>query len=222
MPTIADRAQYWDHYAARVTTEEREKALKGAFGWTQYEGHGPGLELLGGPLCALELGSGCGNAVAALALEGVDATGVDLSAVHIEIAEQCWGDIPGAHFLRADAIEFLASTDQKWDAIYSIWGGLWFSNPEVWLPLVRKRLSVGGKLVISHAPAVPGSYGIQGMYGNGFKGRQVWIYRWAYEPETWADLLRQHGFAHVDARVEPAPEPGHVGTLIIEARPLPL
>jgi len=65
---------------------------------------------------------------------------------------------------------------------------------------------------------VPGSYGIQGMYGNGFTGRQVWLYRWAYEPDSWADLLHQHGFTDVHARVEPAPEPGNVGTLIVEGR----
>lgn len=33
-----------------------------------------------------------------------------------------------------------------------------------------------------------------------------------------APLLRQHGFVDVNARVEPAPEPSNVGTLIAEAR----
>jgi hypothetical protein len=41
---------------------------------------------------------------------------------------------------------------------------------------VHDRLILGGKLVVSYAPAVPGSYSIQGMYGNGFNGCQVWIY----------------------------------------------
>ncbi|MBV9011628.1 MAG: undecaprenyl-diphosphate phosphatase [Pseudonocardiales bacterium] len=45
------------------------------------------------------------------------------------------------------------------------------------------------------------------MYGNGFTGRQVWLYRWAYEPSTWADLLRKHGFIDIHARIEPAPSP---------------
>jgi hypothetical protein len=76
---------------------------------------------------------------------------------------------------------------------------------------------MGGRLVFSHAPAVPGSYGIQGMYGNGFNGRQVWIYRWAYEPTGWTELLLRYGFTQVNAWVEPAPERDHVGTLIVEA-----
>lgn len=30
---------------------------------------------------------------------------------------------------------------------------------------MRDQLTPGGKLVFAHAPAVPGSYGVQGMYG---------------------------------------------------------
>ncbi|MBV9013767.1 MAG: hypothetical protein JO272_17305, partial [Pseudonocardiales bacterium] len=67
MPLITDPVGYWDHYAEGVVNETPEEALKNAFGWTQYEGHGPGDELLGEPLTTLELGSGRGNAVAALA-----------------------------------------------------------------------------------------------------------------------------------------------------------
>lgn len=214
---LADDRDYWNHYASGVTDDTPEEAIKNAFGWTQYEGHGPGDELLGDPLTALELGSGRGNAVAALATKGIEATGIDISPAQVQDARARWGQLPGARFVAGDVLEFLQGSDQQWEAIYSIWGALWFTDPEQLLPLVRDRLAPGGRLVFSHAPAVPGSYGIQGMYGNGFNGRQVWIYRWAYEPETWASLLRQHGFTQVQARIEPAPEPDHVGTLIVEA-----
>jgi SAM-dependent methyltransferase len=215
---IADRAGYWDHYATGVKDDTPEEAIKNAFGWTQYEGHGPGEEILGDPLTTLELGSGRGNAIAALATKGIDATGIDISPAQVQHAQRRWGHLPGAHFVQGDVPTFLGSIDQRWDAIFSIWGALWFTNPDHLLPLVHDRLAAGGKLVFSHAPPVPGSYGIQGMYGNGFNGRQVWIYRWAYEPTTWADLLHQHGFADVHARIEPAPKPDHLGTLIVEAR----
>lgn len=217
MTTITDHLDYWDHYAEARAVPPRETALTNAFGWTQYNDHGPGIELLRSPRCALELGSGAGAAVAVLALQGIEATGVDVSATQVETAQRHWGDVSGAHYVQAGVTEFLDSTDQRWDAIYSIWGALWFTNPDAWLPLVRKRLSPGGTLVFSQAPAVPGSYGVQGMYGNGFTGRQVWIYRWAYEPDMWVDLLHEHDFTDVRARVEPAPEPSHVGTLIVEA-----
>lgn len=212
---ITDHAGYWDHYAGGVGQEA--EALKNAFGWTQYDGHGPGDELLGDPVTAAELGSGRGNAVAALASKGIEATGIDISPVQCEQARRRWGHLPGARYVQADVVDYLATTGGQWEAIYSIWGALWFTDPEILLPLLRQRLTPGGRLVFSHAPTVPGSYGAQGMYGNGFTGRQTWVYRWAYEPATWADLLHRHGFVNVRARVEPAPEPGHVGTLIVEA-----
>lgn len=218
MPVITDQADYWDHYAAGIADETAEEGMKNAFGWTQYDGHGPGDELLGEPLTALELGSGRGNAVAALAAKGVESTGIDISPTQMVAARDRWGHLPNAHYLVGDVLGYLADTDQQWDAIYSIWGALWFTDPQAVLPLVRDRHAPGGKLVFSHAPAVPGSYGIQGMYGNGFKGSQVWIYRWAYEPDAWTDLLSQYGYVDIHARVEPAPEAVNVGTLIVEAR----
>ncbi|OLT13650.1 methyltransferase type 11 [Pseudonocardia sp. CNS-139] len=215
---MSDPTAYWDRYAGGVADENPESALKNAFGWTQYEGHGPGDELLGEPATALELGSGRGNAVAALATKGVEAVGVDLSPRQVASAQARWSGLPGAHFRRGDVLGFLAEADERWDAIYSIWGALWFADPQRWLPVVHERLAPGGRLVFSHAPAVPGSYGAQGMYGNGFAGRRLWIYRWAYEPETWADLLRVRGFADVEAWVEPAPDPDDVGTLLVTCR----
>jgi SAM-dependent methyltransferase len=216
-PSITTVTGYWDHYAGGVDDETPEEALKGAFGWTQYDGHGPGDELLGDPTTALELGSGRGNAVAALASRGVRATGLDLSPLQIERARSQWGHLPDARYVVGDAVEYLVGVTERWEAIFSIWGAFWFTDPARLLPLIHDRLVPGGRLVFSHGPAVPGSYGVQGMYGNGLTGRQVWVYRWAYEPDRWADILRVRGFRHVSARVEPAPQPDHVGTLIVEA-----
>lgn len=221
---INSLAAYWDHYADGIGDESRQEALKNAFGWTQYDGHGPGDELLGEPATALELGSGRGDAVAALASKGVDATGVDISPVQVEHARRRWGHLAGVRFEHADVLDHLtnpaASGHRRWEAIYSIWGAVWFIDPDKLLPAVHDRLAPGGRLVFSHAPAVPGSYGVQGMYGNGFAGRQVWVYRWAYEPAAWVSVLGRHGFSDIYARVEPAPEADHVGTLIVRARRL--
>ncbi|TYK52814.1 class I SAM-dependent methyltransferase [Actinomadura decatromicini] len=216
--SLSDRTGYWDRYAERQEeASSPEEALKNAFGWTQYPGHGPGDELLGDPVTALELGFGRGDAVAALAAKGIAATGLDLSPVQCDQAREHWGHLPGACFEHGDAVEYLARIDRQWDAIYSIWGALWFTDPDDLLPRVHDRLVSGGRVVFSHAPAVPKAYGVQGMYGDGLTGRQVWIHRWAYEPETWADILTDHGFAVLDAHVESALEPDHVGTLIVQA-----
>lgn len=111
-------------------------------------------------------------------------------------------------------LTFLSESGERWDVAYSLWGAVWFTEPEALLPLVRRRLAPGGRLVFAHAPAVTGAYGVQGMYANGFRGRAVWVHRWAYEPHVWERILRDAGFAHTRVWVESAPEQEHVGTLI--------
>lgn len=209
---------YWNRYASGVKEEDLQDALSGAFGWTQYDGHGPGEELLGQPDTALELGFGRGHAVAYLAHKGVQATGIDISATQCERAREQYGHVPGARFVQGDVLDYLTGSTEQFGAVYSIWGALWFTDPQSLLPLIRQRLSPGGVLAFSQAPAVPGSYGIQGMYGQGFNGRQLWVYRWAYTPQKWAGILEGSGFVDVEARVLEAPDPDDVGTLIVQAR----
>ncbi|WP_017608658.1 class I SAM-dependent methyltransferase [Nocardiopsis xinjiangensis] len=202
--------EYWDRYAGGVTAEPD---LDAAFGWTQWESHGPGRELLGEPATALELGCGRGIEVAALARAGVKAEGIDVSPLQVEQARERWEPL-GAQFHQGDVLEFLRGTDQTWDAIYSVWGAVWFSDPRDLLPLVHERLTPSGRLVFSHAEPVPGSSGPQGMYGGGFRGRRVWLHQWAAQSHGWERLLREAGFTQVRVWVEPAPEADHVGTLM--------
>ncbi|GAA1111805.1 class I SAM-dependent methyltransferase [Nocardiopsis exhalans] len=202
--------EYWDRYASGVNAESD---LEAAFGWTQWDGRGPGCELLGDPGSALELGCGRRVEVAALARAGIKAEGVDVSPVQVEQSRERWRPL-GASFHQGDVIAFLEAAEQRWDAIYSVWGAVWFSDPRVLLPLVRERLAPGGRLVFSHAEPVPGSSGPQGMYGGGFRGRRVWLHQWAATPEEWEELLQAAGFVGPRVWVEPAPQPDHVGTLI--------
>ncbi len=218
MASITDPADYWDRYGRGITEEPPEAALKNAIGWCQYEGHGPGDELLGDPLTTLELGPGRGDAIAALATKGITATGVDISPVQVDAARTRWGHLPNAHFEHGDVLHFLATTPRHWDAIYSIWGAVWFTDPAALLPAVLERLAPGGRLVFSHAPHIPGTAtGALGIWAAGYKGPQVTMARWSYEPEQWADQLVGHGYTDVHARVLPAPDPDNVGTLLVEA-----
>lgn len=202
--------EYWDRYAGGVTADT---TLEAAFGWTQWDDHGPGRELLEAPATALELGCGRGVEVAALARDGVKAEGIDISPLQIEQARERWEPL-GALFHQGDVCDFLAESAQHWEAIYSVWGAVWFTDPHVLLPLVHQRLAPGGRLVFSHAEPVPGSHGPQGMYGGGFRGRRVWLHQWAAQPQEWVDLLRTTGFRYARVWVQPAPEADHVGTLI--------
>ncbi|MBT2491703.1 class I SAM-dependent methyltransferase [Streptomyces sp. ISL-96] len=205
---------YWDRYAeSPISVEE---SLDRRFGWTQYDNHGPAEELLGQPESALELGCGPGDHTAYLARKGIRATGVDLSPVQIEHADKRWPQ-DGAEFVCSDVLTFLAGTGEKFDAIFSNWGALWFMDPRTWLAPVREHLTDKGVLVFSCAPPVDGCYGAQGMYGNGFRGRVLDVQRWAYSPEMWEGILRNAGFLEVFAKVVEAPEPKNLGTLLVQA-----
>lgn len=202
--------EYWDRYANGVTTESD---LESAFGWTQWEHHGPGAELLGQPTTALELGCGRGIEVAALARSGIKAEGIDVSPVQVEQARERWEPL-GAQFHQGDVLAFLRESERRWEALYSVWGAVWFTDPRELLPLACDRVEPGGRLVLAHAEPVPGASGPQGMYGGGFRGRRVWLHQWAAQPQEWEHLLREAGFSEAWVWVEPAPEADHVGTLI--------
>ncbi|MFF4606154.1 class I SAM-dependent methyltransferase [Streptomyces sp. NPDC001339] len=208
---IDNERELWDAYAE--STKDKVFDADPVFCWTQYSGHGPGPELLGAPATALELGCGTGRALAYLAQQGVKATGLDLSPVMVANTTERWGPL-GARFVCAEVLEHLRSSTDTYDAVYSIFGAVWFTDPAALLPLVAKSLNPGGVLAFSQPPAIPGAYGPQGMYKGGFAGPARYTYRYSYTPEKWASLLLVSGFKDPDVRVIDAPEPGHIGTLI--------
>jgi SAM-dependent methyltransferase len=149
---------YWDRFADGQTINDEH-----AFGWTQYPGHGPTEELLEQPGSALELGCGFGGDIAYLARKGVRGVGVDMSARQVERARERWGGETGPRFYCDEAVRYLSGCAERFDAIYSRFGALWFSNPQQWAPLVHRTLTSRGVLVFSCAEPVDGCYGAQGM-----------------------------------------------------------
>jgi SAM-dependent methyltransferase len=216
MPTTAPHnleheRQLWDAYAESAFKD----VLEPAFRWTQYRDHpgAPGPELLGTPSTVLEIGCGTGRALAHLAQQGVQCTGVDLSPVMVERAAEQWRPLD-VEFVHADVLEYLGNTTRQFDAVYSVFGAAWFTAPEQLFPLVADHMKPGGFFVFSQPPAIPGAYGPQGMYKGGFAGPARYTYRYSYEPDDWARFLTTAGFVHVDVSVLDAPTPGHIGTLI--------
>ncbi|WP_329273401.1 class I SAM-dependent methyltransferase [Streptomyces sp. NBC_01451] len=215
MPAQHDTAaetELWNAYAESAFQDDAEPVFR----WTQYAGHGPGTELLGNPRSVLEIGCGTGRALAHLARHGVRAYGVDLSPVMVEKSTERWRDT-GAVFRCAEVLEHLAECADTYDAVYSVFGAAWFTDPGRLFPLVRQRLNPGGVFVFSQPPAIPGAYGPQGMYKGGFAGKALFTYRYSYRPAVWERLLDRAGFTEVTARVLDAPTPGHIGTLIVRA-----
>ncbi|OKI04853.1 methyltransferase type 11 [Streptomyces sp. CB02923] len=213
---IDSERELWDTYAE--STQDKVFDADPVLCWTQYAGHGPGPELLGDPATALELGCGTGRALAYLAQRGVKTTGVDLSPVMVANTTERWGPL-GARFVCAEALDYLSSSTETYDAVYSIFGAAWFTDPARLLPLAAERLNPGGVLAFSHPPAIPGAYGPQGMYKGGFAGPAMFTYRYSYTPEQWTDMLLTAGFKAPEVRVIGAPTPGHIGTLIARAEP---
>ncbi|MFF7161707.1 class I SAM-dependent methyltransferase [Streptomyces sp. NPDC008086] len=214
----------WDTYSQQ-RPERRPVNGRGEttwFNWTQYPDHGPGADMLGVRVGArvLDLGCGKGGNAAHLAATGMEAVGIDISPKQLHSARERWAHTPGLELHQADAVSFLQNDPGAFDAVYSVYGALWFTDPARLLPVVRERLRPGGRLVFSQRPAVEGCYGCQASYiPRGDDEDPLVVKRWDYEPEAWEHLLAEHGYMDVHASVLAAP-PGkrRVGTLIVTAR----
>ncbi|MFH8588292.1 class I SAM-dependent DNA methyltransferase [Streptomyces celluloflavus] len=211
---IDSERELWDTFAE--STKDKVLDADPVFCWTQYAGHGPGPELLGDPESVLEIGCGTGRALAYLTQRGVKATGVDLSPVMVANTAERWGPL-GTRFICAEVLDHLSSTKETYDAVYSIFGAVWFTDPAKLFPLIAERLNPGGVLAFSQPPAIPGAYGPQGMYKGGFAGRAMYSYRYSYTPWKWESLLLKAGFKGADVQILDAPEQDHIGTLIARA-----
>ncbi|MDN3264368.1 class I SAM-dependent methyltransferase [Streptomyces sp. CSDS2] len=120
---------------------------------------------------------------------------------------------------QGDALAYLEDTFMVFDAIYSVFGAAWFTDPGLLLPAVHANLRPGGVLAFSQRPPVEGCYGCQASYiPKGPDEDPAIVKRWDYPPETWAAMLKEYGFADVTAEVVRAPEGRRrIGTLLVRA-----
>ncbi|WP_052848319.1 class I SAM-dependent methyltransferase [Streptomyces avicenniae] len=215
------RSTAWDTYA-QGKPQRRTTNAKGEttwFNWTQYPDHGPGADVLGlapGDR-VLDLGCGSGGNAAHLATLGMTSVGIDLSAEQLAKARERWPGVNGMQLHRADALTHLADTPTTFDAVYSVFGAAWFTDPGLLLPLVQARLKPGGVLAFSQRPPIDGCYGCQASYiPRGPDEDPAVVKRWDYEPDVWGLTLKEFGYVEVSASVI-APPPGsrRTGTLFV-------
>lgn len=149
---------------------------------------------------------------------GARAVGVDVSAAQIMAAGARWSDT-GMVLHRAEATRFLEENGEQFNAVFSVFGAVWFTDPEALLPLIWKRLIPGGVLAFSQRPPVEGCYGCQASYITQSENEDpLVVKRWDHEPERWEQILTEHGFTAVTAHVLPAPVgPRTIGTLLVRA-----
>lgn len=220
MPAPTTAAEYWDTYKPHRGDGRQPRPAADRFDWTGIPGHGPGAELLGDPKTALDLGPAEGENAAYLAHAGVQVTAADFSEVQVRRARALWEGTDGLEFVLAEACTFLDSTTRQWDAVFSTWGAVWFTDPEELFPLVAQRLAPGGVFAFSHREPAGDEYGAQQMGGKWLEGREseLVVHRWQYSAEQWAGILKRHGFTDVRAEVLPSPAAEDPGTLIVRAR----
>ncbi|WP_327596121.1 class I SAM-dependent methyltransferase [Streptomyces chartreusis] len=93
----------------------------------------------------LDLGCEKGGNAVHLASLGMHAVGVDVSPAQLRAAGQRWGEMPGLELHHTEAIIYLQSGGEPFDAAYSVYGAVWFTDPGLLLPVLRERLRPGGR-----------------------------------------------------------------------------
>ncbi|MGW2721862.1 class I SAM-dependent methyltransferase [Streptomyces sp. NPDC001492] len=206
MTQHATEEDAWDAYGdgSQARLWDRDPTR---FHWTQWTGHpnhGPQLELLptGPGTSVLDLGCGKGRNLSHVAARGGRAVGVDLSGNQITAARALSGVPMELH--QADATAFLDTCREEFDAVYSVFGAVWFTDPEVLLPKIWRRLKPGGVLVFSHRPPE------NGECGPVLHGEEAPAMRWCYPDTVWESRLRAVGFVDVASWII-APPPGKEG-----------
>jgi SAM-dependent methyltransferase len=212
-------AEYWDKYRPHRGEEPQQRPVADRFDWTGLPGTGPGAEVLGSPQTALDLGPAEGENAAFLARTGVEVTAVDFSPIQVDRARAFWHDLPNLDLVHAEACAFLDRDVRRWDAVYSTWGAVWFTDPDELFPRIARRLAPGGTFAFSHREPAAGQYGAQPIGGAWLEGREseLTVLRWQHTPEQWSDLLKRHGFTDIRAEVVPSPDAA-LGTLLVTAR----
>lgn len=205
------QAEIWERYAAKYKPRRAVNAAGATtwLNWTQYPDHGPDETVLGDlhGKKVLELGSGAGANLAHLATLGAVCTGLDIAPSRADLAHQTWGHLGSLEFVTADALDYLTDTSTTFDVVYSIFGAVWFTDPQALFPSVRKKMSDGGVFAFSQPPATP----------QEDQAGQV-IRQWHLPIHHWVEQLTAAGFSEVAAETIDAPEPGKPGTVLIHAR----
>ncbi|MGQ0839753.1 class I SAM-dependent methyltransferase [Actinokineospora sp.] len=201
----------WERFAGKA---QPRRDVNGAgattwFNWTQYPDHGPNESVLGDlrGRTVLELGSGAGSNLAHLATLGALCVGVDLAPSRATTAKQTWGHLANLEFVTADVVDFLTTASTRFDAVYSIFGAVWFTDPAILLPLVRDSMHPGGRFAFAHLPKLDDQ---PGATDRAVRKRH-------HSAEQWVRLLTDSGFDAVTADIFPAPAADQPGTLIVRA-----
>ncbi|MFL4906019.1 class I SAM-dependent methyltransferase [Streptomyces sp. MMS24-I2-30] len=151
---LAQASPWYVHALQRTTASPAEPlSVPARMEWTTRPGSGPGAEILGPDLRRkrlLELGCGPGHNAAHLATRyGAQVTGVDLVGLQIRRARSHYGRLNNLTFVAGHALHYLQASDERFDAIYSVFGAIGLVAPELLLPAIAQHLKPERTLAFS-------------------------------------------------------------------------
>ncbi|MER7997475.1 class I SAM-dependent methyltransferase [Streptomyces sp. NPDC095613] len=151
---LAQTSPWHAHALQRTATGLAEPlAVPARMEWTTRPGRGPGADVFGPDLRGkrlLELGCGPGHNAAHLATHhGAHVTGVDLVGLQVRRARSHYGRLNNLTFVVGHALHHLQASDERFDAIYSVFGAVGLIAPELLLPAIARRLTLGGVFAFS-------------------------------------------------------------------------
>ncbi|MFJ5676793.1 class I SAM-dependent methyltransferase [Streptomyces sp. NPDC093097] len=227
---LAQVSPWYAHALQRTETTPAEPLpVPARMEWTTRPGQGPGAEIFGMDLRgkrALELGCGPGHNAANLAIcQGARITGVDLVGLQVRRARSHYGRLGNLTFVAGHALHYLQASDERFDAIYSVFGAVGLVAPELLLPAIAQHLKSGCTLAFStphpqrggRQPAVHGRPCRD--YVTLPDRSRIPIARWDFDAGRWEKHLDSAGLRLTSAReFHDARAGGWPTTLLITAR----
>ncbi|GAA1178023.1 hypothetical protein GCM10009654_39120 [Streptomyces hebeiensis] len=227
---LAQTSPWHAHALQRTATGLAEPlTVPARMEWTTRPGRGPGADVFGPGLRGkrlLELGCGPGHNAAHLATcHGVHVTGVDLVGLQVRRARSHYGRLNNLTFVAGHALHYLQASDERFDAIYSVFGAVGLIAPELLLPAIARRLTPGGMFAFS----VPHSQRGGRSPSSDDRPRRDYvtlpdrtrlpIARWEFSTDRWEKHLSQASFRLTAAQEFHDARVGHwPTTLLIRAR----
>ncbi|RKN06441.1 class I SAM-dependent methyltransferase [Streptomyces radicis] len=197
----------WHHYGRTRATTDR--TVPATFRWAWSQNTGPGAETLG-DLTGLrvgDLGAGAARHAAHLATHHqparVDA--IDASAAQHAMATDLYAHLtPRLRLFHADAVAHLRQRPSTYDALYSVFGAVDFTDPRDLLPTAADALRPSGRLVfatLAHhldgAPARPDVTHTD-IPATTPHDEATTMRRWVLQERTWTTLLGEAGFTRIN------------------------
>ncbi|MFG2638077.1 class I SAM-dependent methyltransferase [Streptomyces sp. NPDC048362] len=217
----------WHHYGRARATSDR--AVPGTFFWSWGQDAGPGPEVLGDLTgrCVGDLGAGAARHAAHLAVhhQPAEVTAIDASPAQHAMATDLYAHLaPRLRIVQSDAVSHLQAMPGAYEALYSVFGALDFTDPREVLPAAAAALKPGGRLVfatlahyLSGAPAQPDVVAA-GIPAKTPDGEATTMWRWVLQEHVWTKLLDEAGFTDITVDVLPAAGgPRTADTLLVTA-----